>query len=954
MNLKQLILDATDGGLSILLDLYPSAKDVVNGKQKKFKIRESERTPSATIRKTKDEWKVCDFGGEGREINCFDAYMSEHCITSFSQCLWELADRYHVDYKLNEKRNKPKTLVFKDADSNAKEGDFTYIEKKPSAEELEVFGPFVTEDILKRYNYIILESYSRTFINSKTKRLTTMTETSSEDYPIFMHRCIYKYNKGTKEKPEYEQREFSKIYKPLAYNKADRFFYVGQKPKDYINGLEQLQNAYEKNNDLDGNVRKFEECIICSGERDAMNIAGMGYFPIWLNSETASFSLSTKLELYRYVKRIYNIPDIDETGLRESAKLALEHLDIYTIELPQWIKDYRDRRGNSRKDLRDYLELRPNKTEFKELMNIAQKAKFWTIVEEEKKGEITTKVNIETISLLYYLHINGFYKYKDPITKDTYIVRVQDYKIKKYEAREVRDFIRTDMKKRRVESIVLEAYINSKKTTASIYDDLDRIDINFTLSTPETRTLFFQNVSVEVSADKITETKNRDIKVYTLEEKIIPHSFHRLKPSFTFNDGTQTLQFAGNEDGTMAPIQSNIFKFLINTSRIYWRQEFEERQTGDLEEDKEYRELNKFNIGGTRLKREEVIEQVKHLLNKLFMIGYLMHCYKFNHRAFAIWIMENKLTEENESSGGSGKSFIINCFKWLSLANVVTMEGRKKKLTENNHFMERVSSETNILHIDDASRQLDFNTFYTMICGSITINPKNDKSFELDYKDAPNIVFTSNFAPPDGDPSTMRRILPVVYSDYYHIKTDQNNYLETRTIADDFGGRELMGTNYTEDEYNADINFFIDCLQFYLQQLRLGNIIKPPMENVNKRIATQIMGDQFREWADSYFTEENGNLNKLIVKDEAYRDYCNYIGKNGKVGTPTSFKRRMIQYAQFNGYTFNPVGLNDNKNGRILIYCLYNGYKHSCEMIYLQTEGSELNNSLGKYDTGLL
>ena len=381
MNLKQLILDATNGGLSILIDLYPSAREVVNGNQKKFKMRESERTPSATIRKVKDEWKVCDFGGEGREINCFDAYMSEHCLTSFSQCLWELADKYQVDYKLNEKRNKPKTLEFKDAAPEAKDGDFTYIEKEPSKSDLEVFGPFVTKEILKNYNYLVLESYSRTFVSSKTTRLTTMTETSSEDYPIFMHRCIYKFNKGTIQNPQYEQKEFSKIYKPLAYNKADRFFYVGQKPKDYINGLEQLQAAYDKNTDLDGNVRKFEECIICSGERDAMNIAGMDYFPIWLNSETASFSLSTKIELYRYVKRIYNVPDIDETGIRESAKLALEHLDIYTIEIPKWIKDYRDRRGNPRKDLRDYLELRPNRTEFKELMSIAQKAKFWTIIE---------------------------------------------------------------------------------------------------------------------------------------------------------------------------------------------------------------------------------------------------------------------------------------------------------------------------------------------------------------------------------------------------------------------------------------------------------------------------------------------------------------------------------------------------------------------------------------------
>lgn len=48
-DLKSKILDATNGGLDILLDLYPSAREVVHGSAKKFKMREEERTPSATI-----------------------------------------------------------------------------------------------------------------------------------------------------------------------------------------------------------------------------------------------------------------------------------------------------------------------------------------------------------------------------------------------------------------------------------------------------------------------------------------------------------------------------------------------------------------------------------------------------------------------------------------------------------------------------------------------------------------------------------------------------------------------------------------------------------------------------------------------------------------------------------------------------------------------------------------
>ena len=61
------ILNATHGGLDIILDCYPQAKGCVNTK-KHFAIRD-ERTPSASLREYDSKsygkiWQVTDFGGD--------------------------------------------------------------------------------------------------------------------------------------------------------------------------------------------------------------------------------------------------------------------------------------------------------------------------------------------------------------------------------------------------------------------------------------------------------------------------------------------------------------------------------------------------------------------------------------------------------------------------------------------------------------------------------------------------------------------------------------------------------------------------------------------------------------------------------------------------------------------------------------------------------------------------
>ena len=106
------ILNATHGGLDIILDCYPQAKDCVNAK-KHFSIRD-ERTPSASIRQYDSQkygriWQVTDFGGEGRGENAISIYMNYKGMrqNQFNEALLQLAAKFGVTDELNHSVNKP-------------------------------------------------------------------------------------------------------------------------------------------------------------------------------------------------------------------------------------------------------------------------------------------------------------------------------------------------------------------------------------------------------------------------------------------------------------------------------------------------------------------------------------------------------------------------------------------------------------------------------------------------------------------------------------------------------------------------------------------------------------------------------------------------------------------------------------------------------------------------------
>lgn len=908
--MKQKILDATNGGLDIILYYYPQAREVLEGRAKHFKMRNSERTASSTIKRFGQLWYVTDFGDDQTARNAIDLTMREENI-NFSQALYLLADRFNIDCGYKPEINKPDISTRKPEDGE-QEGSITWEAKQePEAADLEAMGTFVKKETMQRYNVLSLKSYAITKRKENGQLITTVIK-SNPNYPIFL----------------YQFDGFQKICCPYAYDKANRFRYVGNKKKDIIYGMEQVIAAYNK---LNGDVseeeeEKLPEVFLCSGERDALNCAGMGYPAIWLNSETAAFGEKEMSQVMRYTEKLINIPDLDATGMQAAYRRSLENWELYTLILPEWLTQYKDRRGKPRKDLTDWCELSGSRTEFSRLIQTAKRCQFWDKV--VKKTGVSTEIN--TISLLWYLRCSGFARIEDPVSGQDLYVHIKDYIVKQYTPKQIRTYIKQELERLHVNNTIQKLFQDSKKTTSALMDDLRPIDLSFKKSTPDSRTFFFRNCALRVTADNITPIHRNDICTYTWDTAICPHNFYRAQPAFTYKDGK--ILNLGNT-------KSNVLKVFINASRIYWREELETRTSAAMEENQRYIREHHFDIAGPRLTEAEKDEQLQHLANKCYAIGYLLHQFKFMHLAKAVWVMENRLTEAGESSGGSGKSFFFNMLKKIGIASLVTLNGRDRSLTENKHLLERVNQYTDLLFTDDADRNIDFNFFYPLITGDANINPKGSKSYEISFNDSPIPVFASNFPPPEGkDRSTVRRMLIVVYSDYYHEKGDGDLYNETRTIQDDLG-LEICGSNYTEEQYNADINFLIDCTQFYLDCNRNNIIVHPPMENVYKRINIAEMGNSgFYEWASSFFAPESENVDIIIRRDEVFRDF--QIDTGNRLWTTQKFMKALKAFCENTDYIreLNPRDLL-GPSGRLIRKL--DGKTKDC--IYIRTK-EEINN----------
>jgi hypothetical protein len=292
--------------------------------------------------------------------------------------------------------------------------------------------------------------------------------------------------------------------------------------------------------------------------------------------------------------------------------------------------------------------------------------------------------------------------------------------------------------------------------------------------------------------------------------------------------------------------------------------------------------------------------------------------------------MDNKISEVGQASGRSGKSLIA--YGLRNVRPVFTKGGRDLDDSDNFKFIYDGFTEFhNIIEIDDFAEFGLFQRFYTEITGAREINPKNYSGFVLDYAESGKMVISTNYELQNTDSSTYARILYETVSDYYHEKSTNNDYRETRKPDLKFG-RQLYD-DFTHEEWNKFYNLIAYCIQlqmrFYKINAPIGNIHKREL----RREMQQSIGktDDFFKWANTYFVVkpddyadefspvDEGYFDTFIHKKTAFEEFQKTLTSKQKNDYRINrFKKHIELWCEYYGYRFNPESLiTDRENNRI-------------------------------------
>jgi len=926
---KDEIFQATDGGLEVIRFYITDIDSFIGSTNKKFTIRD-EKTPSCSIKKLSDgNYVVTDFGDDGTPMNAIGLVQKmENC--SFGDAIKIIVERHN----LSGEGNGEVISIHKSIQTSAPAGPdqvhgdrfFNHSEEVSEAHLRIIFSKNVwsyllfeyrnlktpeerdkavlthLRSILKEQHWHSLDSYVCIFDRK------AVTYASTETYPIFL------IEECTK-----EGKRFSKIYQPRHKDKGKRFFYHGDFDKNYLHGWDQVKRAYEQlladsEDEEDSSTLKLDHVFYCTGGSDALNLRAVGYHVVYPSSEHFKLSKDQLFKLFQRSHSVLTCPDLDYTGQFQNHKLCVNdasplYLDVRTVELPHELKKHKDQYGRPCKDTRDFLNYF-KVSELRNLVSVSKMYRFWEAFPrfdrsgkpKMRYGSQLNEYKLSTERILNFLVKAGFGRRKvnDELVE---FIQIDGKLVRQVKAEDIKAYLVNFLRKRFMHEDLLNAVHSSTSLSASSFDALPMLDPDFRDYDNLSQYLFFQNITWKITGEGIEEIKNENVQKMVWESRILPYKVKKQKPLFTVRQG------AGNACHIDIHNQESLFfKFLIQTSRVHWRTELEDNLDNlSKNEADAYKSANKFNIHGPNLKDFERQEQEQHLINKMYAFGYLMHRYKFKSRAWVVFGMDDTPQKDNGSYGGTGKSIF---FEGVSIIkNRLFLDGKNDDLFKDNHVFENVSTNTDVIYIDDTSESFPMKRIFSMTTGDITVNPKGKARTPIKYDKAPKMGITSNFSPDDLGPSVMRRILFFGTSNYYHVDKS-GMFNENRQPIDDFG-KEFWSPEYTPAEWEADFNFMAQCCQLYLSW---PNWIEAPMGNIMNRSLSINMGFNFLAWAEVFFSEESNKLDCFVSFDFAKEDYKSVSGI--KSITSQGFNGKLKMYADLKGLTLNPKAV-QGKAGRV-------------------------------------
>lgn len=901
---------ATEYGKTVILHYFPQSAAGFQSRRN-FRLRPDDRKPSATVFLKDNVWFLQDKGGsDNRAYNAISLVMQQESL-NFPQALEWIAAKFAPH--LLEGRAAPAAAAPKISPAPASDCIKVHTRKgdRFTDFELSVLGFKISEEICSNFSLRPVDYY----ITRKNAKGKSYKVESTDNYPI------YYYDYGT----------WGKLYQPLG---DVRFMYVGQKPEGWMFGDIRFRKVFDKvvagtlntapdeaedEYSVDAqDDERLEHLIICSGPSDALNTAAAGYNVCWPNSESEDISPVTMRRLFRCCRNLYVMFDIDETGIANMYKLALQWLDLRIIRLPEELKQYKAK-GKPCKDAKDFMmyfrkrgRSNPHKL-FESLVTTSISLKWWIMYDKGKDG---VSFDIDNEPLYGFLEANGFCRMSTPSDRKGYkFVRIDGNRVSEIPDDRIASDVRKFLKDYLLENsdyyspVLVRCLARSKQISIPSLENLPLRELNFKCFSKDEEWMFFRNTAVRVTASGLELVPASQCPFHVMEAKMIDHDFRQEQPFFRISRSQEAIDMLANLESALAKFGPRSPEY-IGQKRKYdkmagirrWRLEL-------LRDDCTFMKYV-YNTGRTHWRKEELgypldeaerAEQDLNFVNKVMAIGYLLCKYKDASKPYAVYCMEMEEGAEGEHNGGTGKSLFAQSIGEMRQETFVS--GQEYDPSNPRFLLQEVRKDfTDIVFMDDLNTRVDLHRFMPMITGHMTVNPKYVAAFTIDFKESPKVVFTSNHAIRNFDASLRRRTFFCAFSDYYHADNSRQK-LPERTPATEFG-KQLIH-DYTPEEMNAFYGFMLQCMVTYMYYRER---VQPPMESIERRTLRNALGDDFIWWAEEYFNEDR--LNCEVDRQEAFEAYKEALSDRAATMIKMrNFTDRLKLFCDYKGWEWTPEEL---------------------------------------------
>ena len=546
---------------------------------------------------------------------------------------------------------------------------------------------------------------------------------------------------------------------------------------------------------------------------------------------------------------------------------------------------------------------------------------YWEKYSRENKMGETFPIYKFSYSYVYnFLQRRGFGRFR--MNNNQFIfVKVQDNVIETWEAWQIRDFVIEFTKvvcpKEERKDVMDMLYRGAKMYLGpDSLSNLPFITLNFEPTNKHFKIIYFKDKHWLISANGVKELPNTELLGNVWSEKLIDFDAKYLGDDFirvgkfdqdmvaknkaaieTF--GYNIADFSSISDWFNIKLsddakQCHFLAFLLNTSDFYWNKEL-------------YSSHAKKPIPEKRTIQEK-FEQYQHLLSKLTGMAHLIHKFRNKSCERAVIGMDGRNSEIGESNGRSGKSLL-----GFALGEVIPqayIPGKNKNLTDDPFLFEEVTEKHDNIFLDDVRANVDFEFFFPIITGRLTVNGKGTKKSTLSEAQTPFLYFTTNHSINGFSASFKDRQFLLAFSDYYS---------DTWKPINDFNVNFFV--EWDAKQKNLFFNMAAHSLIIYFKAMENkwglpgSGLIAAPVHRLEMRQMRQFIGETFLSWADGFYgvneTEsgievQSSNFDEFQERKTLYDDFLTLLAPSDrKFYSPQSFKKRFKTWCLYRGLFFN-------------------------------------------------